>query len=1103
MRTRQSARQMNKSTPDNQKRGTKRRNEEEIENQSTSRPRRMLKQTSSFAEEQAREVEIQQQKSREARRRREKEENGASGSEEGDEEEEEDESEESDEEGGEEGEGEEEGKEESQPGNVNGFVRRSTRARKEVTRFTEEDLNDRSEGEEVDERTRSSSARRKKPTTNKKKHAKAAKDQSSTTDSSDSEEDFERKEQRRIWKDRNRIRPFTGSSFDVDTPFECLVGGSRDFRKKDPLADIDPLVFDSQVSWSDVGGLDAHVRGLKEMVMLPLMYPELFAKFHISPPKGVLFSGPPGTGKTLVARALAATCSESGQKVTFFMRKGADCLSKWVGEAERQLRLLFEQAHAHQPSIIFFDEIDGLAPVRSSKQDQIHSSIVSTLLALMDGLDNRGQVIVIGATNRPDAIDPALRRPGRFDRELSFSLPSKEARLTILKIHTKKWEPPLSEDFLNYLAEACAGYCGADLKALCTEAALRAVRRTYPQIYESADKLLVDASCCRLERADFESSMAALVPAQHRADTTAGSQQIPKHLLPLLQTSFDSIQQSLKLIFPLGALPKSKLANLVVSSVSVHEDSEGGVNHLEPPVPYRPRMLLHGQRGMGQSALSSALLHKLEEYPLFSLDLPTLLSCSTCTSPEEAMLRCFSESRRASPSVIFWPHIDLWWATAPEALSNTLWLLLEDMPTSAPVFLFATADCNAAELPAECQTIFDRSIATLFECSKPNSSARAAFFKPLLADIFTPPRPPREQKAMQPLPKAPKIEDDSKQESSPSELQEEQTLLLHLRLFLRGLCTNLFSQFKELQEALLHDVAKHAIHPISLIDIRSKVNDHKYLTVREFLGDIDLLVSNVKEWADMGSASSLSLVNKACHLQDVVLSFVGQLDVRIAKKCEEVATKIRARRNDSRTTPQPKENSKGHTEDVEMRSSARIRGIPALPISSPVTRRRLTQQTSPKEEQGGEEGEEGEEEGEGEEEEAEASSQTVPRSPAPSEPPDTLNGSPQTALREPPAPRAPPTPPTPATPPPSRSSPTPPPPHVVLPPPKPKETRRVTASERSVREVRELLMKKTENYSVDELEVTLFKLYRCLSRHEAEWDKKNLLTQLLQELNCM
>lgn len=223
---------------------------------------------------------------------------------------------------------------------------------------------------------------------------------------------------------------------------------------------VDLTIVYSICIWS----LTLDINQLKEMVTLPLLYPEIFQRFNVTPPRGVLFHGPPGTGKTLMARALAASCSTEGRKISFFMRKGADCLSKWVGEAERQLRLLFEEAKNSQPSIIFFDEIDGLAPVRSSKQEQIHASIVSTLLALMDGMDGRGQVIVIGATNRPDAVDPALRRPGRFDREFYFPLPDLNARKSIIDIHTKKWDPPLEEDFKMQLAVQTKGYGGADLR---------------------------------------------------------------------------------------------------------------------------------------------------------------------------------------------------------------------------------------------------------------------------------------------------------------------------------------------------------------------------------------------------------------------------------------------------------------------------------------------------------------------------------------------------------------------------------------------------------------------------------------------------------------
>jgi ATPase family AAA domain-containing protein 2 len=227
------------------------------------------------------------------------------------------------------------------------------------------------------------------------------------------------------------------------------------------------------------------INSLKEMTLLPLLYPEVFQRFNVTPPRGVLFHGPPGTGKTLLARALAASARSNGKNIStcivisclydsltlspkaFFMRKGADCLSKWVGEAERQLRLLFEEAKNCQPSIIFFDEIDGLAPVRSSKQDQVHASIVSTLLALMDGMDGRGQVIVIGATNRPDAIDPALRRPGRFDREFYFPLPNLAARERIIRIMTKHWqgwEGEQGEENSKGLGKMTKGYGGADLR---------------------------------------------------------------------------------------------------------------------------------------------------------------------------------------------------------------------------------------------------------------------------------------------------------------------------------------------------------------------------------------------------------------------------------------------------------------------------------------------------------------------------------------------------------------------------------------------------------------------------------------------------------------
>jgi SpoVK/Ycf46/Vps4 family AAA+-type ATPase len=395
-------------------------------------------------------------------------------------------------------------------------------------------------------------------------------------------------------------------------------------KNQKALADADPLGVDLNVDFSQVGGLQGHIDQLKEMVQLPLLYPELFQRFHVTPPRGVLFHGPPGTGKTLLARALANSVGTGGRKITFYMRKGADALSKWVGEAEKQLRLLFEEARRTQPSIIFFDEIDGLAPVRSSKQEQIHASIVSTLLALMDGMDGRGQVIVIGATNRPDNIDPALRRPGRFDREFYFPLPDKEGRLSIINIHTKDWG--LSNQFKDALAERTKGYGGADLRALCTEAALNSIQRTYPQIYSSKEKLIVDPDKISIHATDFMLSIKKLIPSSERSAASPAIP-LPKSVEPLLRSQYKSIIKALNDILP----RKKKITALEEAMYEQPEDSDHGFGReqmnqeFERSRIFRPRLLIAGKPGMGQSYLASAVLHHLEGVHVQNFDLATLL----------------------------------------------------------------------------------------------------------------------------------------------------------------------------------------------------------------------------------------------------------------------------------------------------------------------------------------------------------------------------------------------------------------------------------------------------------------------------------------------
>ncbi|KAK8124812.1 Tat-binding-like protein 7 [Apiospora kogelbergensis] len=498
-------------------------------------------------------------------------------------------------------------------------------------------------------------------------------------------------------------------------------------------ADADPLGVDMTVDFSKVGGLQGHIEQLKEMVQLPLLYPDLYLHLHVTPPRGVLFHGPPGTGKTLVARALANSVGFGGKKITFYMRKGADALSKWVGEAEKQLRLLFEEARRTQPSIIFFDEIDGLAPVRSSKQEQIHASIVSTLLALMDGMDGRGQVIVIGATNRPDNIDPALRRPGRFDREFYFPLPDVDGRRSIIDIHTQDWGLP--NDFKQALARDAKGYGGADLRALCTEAALNAIQRTYPQIYYSNEKLLVDAKQVKVNMTDFRLSKKKIVPSSERS-STSGAKPLPEAIKPLLQNQLNTIKSVLDNVLP----RQKKVTALEEAMFEAYEDEDYGFgrealnDEFERSKVFRPRLLVSGSPGMGQPYLSAALLHDLEGVHVQNFDLGTILGDQR--PAEQVIVALFTEVRRHKPSVIFIPNVDTWYH-AMEGPPITVFLaMLRSIQPTEPILVLGTADCELKSLdPRLKQDLFGFSRGNCIEIARPSSIKRHEYFSLLLSHL--------------------------------------------------------------------------------------------------------------------------------------------------------------------------------------------------------------------------------------------------------------------------------------------------------------------------------------------------------------------------------
>ncbi|MEM2096353.1 MAG: CDC48 family AAA ATPase [Candidatus Caldarchaeum sp.] len=382
----------------------------------------------------------------------------------------------------------------------------------------------------------------------------------------------------------------------------------------------------SGISYEDIGGLHDELQRIREMIELPLKHPELFKHLGIEPPKGVILYGPPGTGKTLIAKAIA---NETGAH--FVSINGPEIMSKFYGESEARLREVFQEAEQNSPSIIFIDELDAIAPKRGEVTGEVERRVVSQLLTLMDGLKSRGQVVVIGATNRIEAIDPALRRPGRFDREIRIGVPDRNGRKEILLIHTRRM--PLSDDInLDELAEITHGFVGADIAALTREAAMNALRRYLPQI-------------------DLEKEV------------------IPADVLEKIKVTREDFANALKTIQP------SALREVVLEVPNVKWEDIGGLEAVkqelreavEWPLKYPdvfrrlgirpPRgILLYGPPGTGKTLLAKAVATE-SQANFISVKGPEVLSKWVGES-EKAVREIFRKARETAPCIIFFDELD-------------------------------------------------------------------------------------------------------------------------------------------------------------------------------------------------------------------------------------------------------------------------------------------------------------------------------------------------------------------------------------------------------------------------------------------------------------
>jgi len=383
------------------------------------------------------------------------------------------------------------------------------------------------------------------------------------------------------------------------------------------------------VTYEDIGGIKPVVEKVREMIELPLRHPEIFERLGIEPPKGVLLYGPPGTGKTLLAKAVA---NESG--AYFISVNGPEFLSKFYGESEANLRKIFEEAEKNAPAIIFFDEIDAIAPKREEVTGEVERRIVATLLSLMDGLKSRGKVIVIAATNRPNDIDPALRRPGRFDREIEVPVPDRNGRLEILKIHTRNM--PLAKDVnLEEIADKTHGFVGADLMALCKEAAMSALRRVLPEI---RDKL-------------------------------KEGEEVPKEVLEKLVVTKQDFENALRVVEP------SAMREVLVEVPKVKWEDIGDLEEVkktlremvEWPLKYResferlgiqpPKgILLYGPPGCGKTLLAKAVATE-SGANFIAVKGPELLS-KWFGESEKRVRDLFKKAKQVAPCIIFFDEID-------------------------------------------------------------------------------------------------------------------------------------------------------------------------------------------------------------------------------------------------------------------------------------------------------------------------------------------------------------------------------------------------------------------------------------------------------------
>jgi len=677
-------------------------------------------------------------------------------------------------------------------------------------------------------------------------------------------------------------------------------------------ANVDTMSrFDTTIDFDSIGGLETQKAILQESLVAPLNYKETLNRLNLAPRKGILFHGSPGTGKTHVVRALVNECSRvSKKKYAFFQIKIPDLQSKWIGEAEKNLQSIFEAAREFKPSIIMMDEVDGLFFQRTqNERSDYNNGLVNTLLSLLDGLEVNNDVFVIGATNRPNAIDAAVRRPGRFDKEICFPLPNDQQRLEILKIHTKTWDPKVSDGILQKVAAQTARFSGADLKSVCHDAAMIAVRDSAKTQSLTLDNVanLKETSKIQVLDVHFFKALKNVSPSIMRG--LEGSEPVDKQIsrlqskqlemtLKLIQKSLPVVAEKSKILRDLEKVekPLEEKSEYSASDKKMLEELTCDLMYSNPATSkyadyitskqlvFQPRLVIQGDTStcLHMNFIPS-LLEDLEGFSHHKIDIDVLNCESNLSAAYSTITSIVAEAVSSSPSVIVVEKLDFIRKVTNDHVMEHLKEKLQEIKPCSNILVIATVKDKCALEEKWLNDIFSRRLGrSEYRLRHPNAQERREFLAPIFQNsvfrIFYQEaiasfKQVKERKRLRKVRREEQrklMEEKKNEEVYESKMMDK--IKNHLNTSMKLLFAVEDNDFKDIFLKLVDpddvdDYYRHVKEPMCLEYVQHKIEHDMYESNKQFIGDLQQIVDNAREYNNPEDSSGAEVLEEANKLE--------------------------------------------------------------------------------------------------------------------------------------------------------------------------------------------------------------------------------------------